>query len=175
MDFQKRSIEESLKVFKTFSSKKLKEQKINHYLGGKAWSFSNLEKWPEEGPVNSLYLFDKKDIDIYDDYNRLVDFCNFQAVGTWNANGKGKAITILDKYQIVDVKLIQEQVEDENEDFYDFAYGGNYVNIIYATWVVDEGIAIAIWNSYQRDKLAKIIGITYPTSGWVDATVWHGE
>jgi hypothetical protein len=49
------------------------------------------------------------------------------------------------------------------------------VNIIYAIWAVNEGVIVAIWNGYDSETLAKIIGIKYPTSGWTTVTVWHGE
>ena len=169
MTFQKRSIEDCLSVYRSSSSKKLKEQESGHYLGGKAWSFSDLNKWPDQGPVNSLYLFDKKDVDITSNYLNLVEFCNFQAVGIWNANGEGRAKTVLGKYQLVDVELIQEQADA------DYDNPADYVNIIYAMWVVNEGIAVAIWNSFDSNTLAQIIGIEYPKSGWESATVWHGE
>ncbi len=169
MTFQKRSIEECLDIYRSTGSKKLKEQENGHYIEGKAWSFSNLDEWPEQGPVNSLYLFNKGDIEITEDHNRLVEFCNFQAVGVWNANGEGRAITVLEEYQLVDVELVQEQADD---DYYNPA---DYVNIIYAIWVVNEGVAVAIWNSNDSKTLAKIIGIKYPTSGWSSVTVWHGE
>lgn len=177
MGFAIRPFEQCVEVFRGSRKGELSAQQGEHYDTQQAYAFENLEDWSDDPPVTSLYL--QKDPFGYservlEDPKTLVEYSNFGgAVATWNANGSGQWCGSPGEWLMVAVELVQEQAEDD-----DFGYDapGNYVDVIFAIWKVEEGYACAVWRPDERDLLASVMGLdSWPAEGWQAVDVWYGE
>jgi hypothetical protein len=136
-----------------------------HYAAIDAYSTGDLSKWPRSPPIASIYRmedparFSEK---VFRDPEKLVDYCNFSAVGTWNAHGKARWAAG-DGWIVADVDLTQEQDE-----------AGNFISVIFALRVLDDGWAAAVWPSGDRQALMQVLGLKWPAR-MKSAKVWYGE
>lgn len=181
MTFVLRPFDQCVEAFRASSpDEELREQSPpEHYDALAAFSFANLKQWPTRPPLTSLYRMRDPLVhsgEVLNDPQRLVAYSNHgTAVGTWNANGTGQWAHEPGAWIVADVELVQEQVDED--DFYDEeGSGGDYVNVIFALWKVEDGWAAAVWRSGERDTLAKVMGFdAWPTAGWEPCKVWYGE
>jgi hypothetical protein len=175
MGFRVRPFQECVAAFAASSAKKkLKKQDGSHWDSKEAHAFKSLGSWPSSPPVTSLYLQDdplSHSDDVLKDPKQLVEYCNFKAVGTWNARGKARWLASDAPWILADVELTQEQAGDRDEEA-----SGDYIGVVFALWKVEEGYAAAVWDPGERDLLAKVMGLdAWPDAGWQDAEVWYGE
>jgi hypothetical protein len=157
-------------------------KKPGHYDSVGAWSFDKINDWPSRPPLSVLYQMNnplRHSKQVLDDPNKLLDYANFSAIGTWNAKGSCNWQSSKGAWIIVDAELVQEQASDD--DFFDDedgdgGYGGSHVDVIVALWKVEEGWAAAVWRPEDRDLLAKLMGLPgWPSKGWKTGQVWYGE
>lgn len=181
MPFQVRPFQAALDVFRASpppSAKKKKEKKLHEGTEGnydtlRAYSYSPLGEWPKDPPVTTLYQ--QKDPFGYSekvltDPKSLVSYCNFPAVGTWNANGSGRWLSDPAGWILVDVELTQEQADEDYEG------PGGYLLVIFALWRVEEGYAAGVWRDGDGALLAQVMGLdAWPDTGWQPCKVWYGE
>lgn len=154
--------------------RKLIKQPSPHYASEEAYAFEDLSAWSDNPPVTSLYLHDDDPgEDLLKDPKELVDYCNFGgAVGTWNANGTAQWVASdgPNPWIIADVSLVQEQAEED-----DYDAPGGYVDVIFAMWRVEEGYAVAVWDSGEKVLLTEVMGLDAWPKGFQEAKVWYGE
>ena len=175
MPFAPRSIARCLDAFRAIRpDDELRDQGARDGADN-SWAFAALDASSDNPPVPSLYLvenplsYSKK---VMEDPKSLMGFANFQAIGTWNANGTGKWAHG-EGWIALDVELTQEQAEDDDMLF--DSPGGN-VAVIIALWKVDEGYACAVWGGYQHQSLTKIMGFNpWNDATWEHCRVSHGE
>lgn len=176
VSFTIRSIDDAVAALRASNpDASLKTGVASHGDNEAAWSFGAIKGWPKSPPVSTLYKQKrplKWSANVLKDPKKLVDYANFEAVGTHNAKGKGRWLAADDQWIIVEVELRQEQFDpDADEDF-----GGGQVSVVFALWRVTEGFAAAIWRRWDTITLAKVMGFdAWPTVGWADVDVWYGE
>lgn len=178
MSFNVRSIQAAVAALQaTRPEQPLNSGKAEHHDNAMAWSFGKLKGWPSSPPVSTLYQQNnplRTSAKVLSAPKSLVDYCNFEAVGTWNAKGHGRWLASPNEgdWIIVLADLQQEQFDpDADEDF-----GGGQVAVAFALWRVTEGYAAAVWNKWDTATLASLIGLdAWPAEGWADVSVWYGE
>jgi hypothetical protein len=169
LSFVIRSIDDCVKAFHSQSPEKelliLEDASDEHYEMAMAWSFEPFE-WPDNPPRSTLYLCDLDEDDegeIINEAHELMEYGNFQAVGTWNANGEGHWYHSPNQWSLLSASLLQEQDE-----------WGEELDVIYACWRVKEGIAYAIWGE-GINSLLQVVGLDSLPEGDYYDDLWHGE
>jgi hypothetical protein len=137
-----------------------------HYAAIDSYSTHDLSKWPSSGPIASIHRMKdpaSHSSELFRDPKTLVDYCNFgNAVGTWNAHGKARWAAGKG-WIVADVELTQEQDEV-----------GDFLSVIFALRVLDDGWVAAVWPSGGREALTQVLGLKWPAK-MKPAKVWYGE
>lgn len=162
--FELRAWDEVVKAFRS-TTRGVREQEAQHYDASTAFSAEDLDEWPDDAPLRSIYLMKSDRGDSIKDAKGLAEYSNFgNAIGIWNANGTARYAALPKKWIVVELSLVQEQDED-----------GDSVDLLLALWRVSEGWAAAVWECDEEDSLRKVIGLReWPTLSKSSA-VWYGE
>lgn len=177
MTIQERSFEDMVQALRDLDRGEVeKYDDVMNYMAEVGYSYQDLSKWPDSPPVPSIYKL-KRDPDEgpLTDPKSLVDASNYQAVGTWNANGDGRWVAG-DGWILLSVTLVQEQAEDQGCGGCGGGGAGDYVPVAYGLRKVTDGYASMIWPKNDQEAITKVFGLEhFPVDGWESVEVWHGE
>jgi len=167
MTFTIRSLDSCVEAFRALRpGADLRKQEPEHYDCKEAWSYHDLQSWDDPPPLDSIYLFEGGPEYIRGDLADRLEMWTFgAAVGTWNARGWGRWAHE-PGWLIADLEFVQEDDGEEPP-----------LAILFAEWVVERGILVAVWRAPERTSLAKVMGLSeWPTHGWQTCSdVWYGE
>ncbi len=178
MQLQERSFEQLVEVYRTIRPELVhfSQDNTGHYDATEAYSHRDISAWPSNPPTPGLFRMRNPDgysSGLWTDAKKLVDYCHFQAVGTWNANGLA-TWQCGEGWIVAQVELTQEQADDDYGD--DEGSGGDYVSVTFGLRRVSDGFAAVVWPLFQKDTFAQVFGVEgWTQEGWKQDTVWYGE